>query len=107
MNSTMEFFGRLRHPVQQRNPSLVREVIFEIKVKVERLGFVVTSKEEGSIYFTAKAGRNINDSNILQMVTLAEEYGNKSAKRLNVQFDFSRILNTVSEALVEDRPPFS
>lgn len=103
----MEFFGRLRHPVQQKDPNLVREVIFEIKIRVERLGFVVTSKEEGSIYFTAKAGKHINDSNVLQRVTLAENYGNRSAKRLNVQFDFSRMLNTVSEVLVENSPPLS
>ena len=103
----MEFFGRLRHPVQQKDPDLVREVIFETKVRVERLGFVVASKEEGSIYFTAKAGKHINDSNVLRRVTLAEKHGNRSAEQLSVQFDFSQILNTVSEALVDDRPPLS
>ena len=90
----MQFIGRLRHPVQQKNPTLVGEVISEIKTEVERLGFVVTSEEESLIYFTAKIGRGITDSNILQKVTLVEKYGNQSAKRLNVQFDFSQTLDT-------------
>ena len=90
----MQFIGRLRHPVQQKNPTLVGEVISEIKTEVERLGFVVTGKEESLIYFTVETGRGITDSNILQKVTLAEYYGNQSARQLNVQFDFSQILNT-------------
>lgn len=89
----MTFIGRLRHPVQQKDSTLVEQVISEIRIEVERLGFVLTGDEEGGIYFTAKAGRSINDSNILQKVVLAERYGNQSAKRLNVQFDFSQIPN--------------
>lgn len=89
----MQFLGRLRHPVQQKDPTLVKQVISEIRIEVERLGFVLTSDEQGAIYFTAKTGKYINDSNILRKVALAEKYGNQSAKRLNVQFDFSQIPN--------------
>ena len=55
----MQFFGRLRHPVQQKDSILVDQVISEIRIEVERLGFVLTGDEECGTYFTAKVGRNL------------------------------------------------
>ena len=86
----MKFLGRLRHPVQQKNPNLVSETLSKIRTEVEELGFVLTSDvEEGATYFTAEPGIGIDQSNILQKVVLAERRGNQIAKRLNVQFDFA------------------
>ena len=53
----MQFIGRSRYLVQQKNPILVGEVISKIKAEVQRLGFVVTSKEESLIFYRQNRNR--------------------------------------------------
>jgi len=90
----MQYLGRLRYPVQTKDPNLVKTVLRQIQDEVEKLGFVVTTNtSEETVSFTAEPGITIDDSNILRKVLLAEQQGNRIAKQLNVQFDFASTNN--------------